>query len=242
MARQKNELSKELMNQIGSNIMNKRISLGLSQTELASLVSNELGLTETLSNLAISTYERGDRCPPISTLIALANVFNITLNELVGNPTRKKGNYNIKTPGGVEHEKTIRPEDYALYDKKPVWMEARNHKIEGRWGILDYKGNDNNIYFVCTEGRAVVDSSVVLFASSAIDAINMSDNTMTRLNISDLPEHEFIYVISTSHDDYVKSLYTGYYKCDTDHMIIINRSNGLALPFSGLGISYQAFA
>lgn len=243
MPRAKYEVSEEIMIQIRRNIQNNRLGRGLSQQELARLISTENRSKEVLTNLAISTYERGDRCPPLPTLIALANIFDLTLDELVGNPTRKKRNIdNAKRISEEDSKDFIRPEDYLLYDKKPVWIEERGRSGEGCWGILDYRGHDDNVYVYNSQGVMKVDSSISLFTSAAVDAIQVEDSTMRRVNISELPSHETVYCVSTSHDPYIKTLYTGYYKADKSRMILVNRTNGLALPYTGLGISFQAFA
>ncbi len=242
MPKYKALITQDLQSQIGKNIQSNRNRLGLSQAELARLIMDELKANGKLSNLAISTYERGDRCPPLATLIAIANIFNITLNDLVGCPTRNKKEYVIKEGDNSQHGEFIRPENYALYDQKPVWIETKTGDEEGCWGILDYRRHDDNVYVVCTKGVVKITPSIVLYEFGVVDAICVSDKNMKKLNVGDLLTHEIIYCISTSHDEYTKALFTGYYKCDRQHMVLINRQNGLPLPVTGLGFAYQAFA
>jgi transcriptional regulator with XRE-family HTH domain len=62
--------------EISKNIRFYRKSLGLTQEELA----NRLGGKKSL----VSNYENGYSVPDIFTLIKLADIFDVTLDELVG--------------------------------------------------------------------------------------------------------------------------------------------------------------
>lgn len=64
---------------IGENIKFYRKSLGLTQESLANMLGGKKSL--------ISNYENGYSIPDIKTLIKLADIFNITLDELVGRRT-----------------------------------------------------------------------------------------------------------------------------------------------------------
>ena len=61
---------------IAENIKFYRKSMGLTQEQLANFLSGKKSL--------ISNYENGHSTPDIYTLIKLADVFQITLDELVG--------------------------------------------------------------------------------------------------------------------------------------------------------------
>lgn len=61
---------------IAENIKFYRKSLNLTQTELAKFFNAKKSL--------ISNYENGYSCPDIYTLIKLADIFEVSLDELVG--------------------------------------------------------------------------------------------------------------------------------------------------------------
>ena len=61
---------------IAENIKFYRLQLGLTQEKLANLLNGKKSL--------ISNYENDHSTPDIYTLVELANIFNITLDELVG--------------------------------------------------------------------------------------------------------------------------------------------------------------
>ena len=61
---------------ISENIKLNRKALGLTQEKLANLLNGKKSL--------ISNYENGHSTPDIYTLIKLADIFQVTLDELVG--------------------------------------------------------------------------------------------------------------------------------------------------------------
>ena len=61
---------------ISENIKFYRLQLGLTQEKLANLLNGKKSL--------ISNYENGHSTPDIYVLIKLADIFQITLDELVG--------------------------------------------------------------------------------------------------------------------------------------------------------------
>jgi MerR family transcriptional regulator, light-induced transcriptional regulator len=65
------------MNTLASNIKMLRTQKHMSQKELAELLA--------ISQTSIAHYESGDRQPTIDTLIQLSSVFEISIDELVGN-------------------------------------------------------------------------------------------------------------------------------------------------------------
>lgn len=69
------QLSRRNM-KIAENIKFNRKALGLTQEKLANLLNGKKSL--------VSNYENGHSTPDIYTLIKLADIFQITLDELVG--------------------------------------------------------------------------------------------------------------------------------------------------------------
>ncbi|MBR1747252.1 MAG: helix-turn-helix transcriptional regulator [Clostridia bacterium] len=63
-------------NKIGENIRTYRKSMGLTQEQLATFLQGKKSL--------VSNYENGYSTPDIYTLIALADIFDVTIDELVG--------------------------------------------------------------------------------------------------------------------------------------------------------------
>lgn len=67
---------KKNLTQLSKNIKTFRQHLGLTQEQLANALNGKKSL--------ISNYENGYSTPDIETLIKLADIFNVSLDELVG--------------------------------------------------------------------------------------------------------------------------------------------------------------
>ena len=63
---------------ISENIKNLRISKGLTQSELALLLS--------VTPQSVSRWEKGQAYPDIETLPLIANIFDVSYDELMGAP------------------------------------------------------------------------------------------------------------------------------------------------------------
>lgn len=74
----------KLKYRIGSNISAYRKKAGLTQAGLAEKLS--------YSDKAISKWERGDSVPDVITLMQMADLFEITVNDLVADPNQLPGN------------------------------------------------------------------------------------------------------------------------------------------------------
>jgi len=82
-----------LKDQIGSNIALQRKRAGLTQAGLAEKLN--------YSDKAVSKWERGESIPDVLTLMQLAELFEITVNDLLADPNQLPGN-----PGKLEKAMT----------------------------------------------------------------------------------------------------------------------------------------
>lgn len=84
-----------LDNLIGKQIRKLREKKGWTQIELADIIGKKM--ERSISHDAIGTYERGVRVPPSDVLLAIANVFNVSLDYL----TERSGSlYDLETEHG----------------------------------------------------------------------------------------------------------------------------------------------
>ena len=84
----------KLKNLIGKNISSYRKAAGLTQAGLAEKLN--------YSDKAVSKWERGESIPDVITLTQLADLFDITINELVADPDVLPG----ENPGNLEKAMT----------------------------------------------------------------------------------------------------------------------------------------
>ena len=83
----------KLKRQIGANIAAHRKNAGLTQAGLAEKLN--------YSDKAVSKWERGDSVPDVLTMMALAEQFGVTVNDLLADPEALPGN-----PGKLEKAMT----------------------------------------------------------------------------------------------------------------------------------------
>jgi len=101
----------KLKKQIGANIASYRKRMQLTQVGLAEKLN--------YSDKAVSKWERGESAPDVQTLVQLAELFDVTVNDLLVDPDRLPEN-----PGTVERvmgravEKTLK----RKADKKIILM------------------------------------------------------------------------------------------------------------------------
>lgn len=69
---------------LGEKIQSVRRSLDLTQQELAEKAK--------ISRIALGTYERGERTPPVDICLRIANALGISMDELLSNPQTPVGN------------------------------------------------------------------------------------------------------------------------------------------------------
>ena len=91
----------KLRMQIGANIVSYRKRHGLTQARLAEKLN--------YSDKAVSKWERGESVPDVMTLVQLADLFDVTVNDLIQDPNELPAN-----PGRMERvmgaavEKTLK--------------------------------------------------------------------------------------------------------------------------------------
>lgn len=101
----------KLKKQIGANIASYRKRLQLTQAGLAEKLN--------YSDKAVSKWERGESAPDVQTLVQLAELFDVTVNDLIVDPNELPEN-----PGTVERvmEKAVEKTLKRKADKRIILM------------------------------------------------------------------------------------------------------------------------
>ncbi len=101
----------KLKKQIGANIASYRKRLQMTQADLAEKLN--------YSDKAVSKWERGESAPDVQTLVQLADLFEITVNDLLVDPNELPDN-----PGAVERvmEKAVEKTLKRKANKKIILM------------------------------------------------------------------------------------------------------------------------
>ncbi len=91
----------KLKKQIGANIVSYRKRLGMTQARLADKLN--------YSDKAVSKWERGESVPDVQTLIQLAELFDVTVNDLLVDPDALPENTGaVERVMGKVAEKTLK--------------------------------------------------------------------------------------------------------------------------------------
>jgi transcriptional regulator with XRE-family HTH domain len=132
----------------GAHISRLRKKADMTQSELAERLN--------LTRQAISKYECGDSFPDISILITIANIFNITLDELIGSghPTEKEAAILEGAAGGKDLSGTLDKESIrdivniapllkpSLLDKMATGLANHGIDISGIISLAEYMNNE----------------------------------------------------------------------------------------------------
>ena len=81
---------------LADKLLQIRLAFGLSQSEML----DRMGLTEDLYRTNISSYERGEREPPLFALLEYARVAGVHVEDLIND----KADLPEKLPGKVKHK------------------------------------------------------------------------------------------------------------------------------------------
>ena len=136
---------------IGEKLYEHRKAFGLSQEELAEKVG--------VSRQAVSKWERGESSPDTENLIALAKLYNISLDELVLGETAKEKNADAPT---ANDEVDISPAG--------IHVESRTgDKVNIDWKGIHVDTADTNVH-IDKNGVNVTENGHIVFPKKPIDS------------------------------------------------------------------------
>ena len=210
------------------------------------ILINELddmnGSSEKYSYQTIKAWENCHRMPPLTVMIALTEIFGCSLGDLTGEIAYKKKEENEDAKTHIQRALPIDPQDFCLYDGEPVWVESRVNAEERFWALLDYKHHGDSIKLIAVKGIAQWTSNCCIYASKPSDVEGIEHEDFERLKLTTLPNAgDTVYVVSTSADPYIKEKFTGYFKNMKQYRMLVNPQTGLALPYTGIGLSFHAY-
>ena len=127
---------------IGENIKKLRTEKGMTQAQLAERLF--------VTAQAVSRWENGDVEPSISTVGEMAKIFEVSIDEIVGNPTVKPEPEVIIQKEYIEKEpEVIHETEYVYKEQKPVLgvCEICNEPIYDKENIVRVnKGDSTHTY------------------------------------------------------------------------------------------------
>ena len=235
-------------NIFGNRLIELRKEKNLTQDELADLLCKFWNEDEAISPLTISSYERGRTLPTLTTLISLSRIFNCSTDYLLGVDQipsliekRRQELTNLTPEVMPEYDFIIRPTEYEKYDGMAVYVSTKDNTplTCSRWGLLNFYEKE----IVFSDKTSIpLSSNLILFRAKPVTAQLYEKCDMFALNLASLQNERMVWVEPITQNREVRSVYRGYYQHNSNRTMLINATNGLALPYFGLNISYNAFS
>lgn len=220
-------------------IAKARISLGMTQNELAIQLMELIPTDRRISAMQISSWETGRRPCPEAYLQEIARMSNVPVEEFYYEPKVLEGD----DTSVVFDERTVQIpfENLYLYDKKPVYVVFENYQRPSAWGL--YSRNTSEVIFTdyiisVTEKER---EKLSFYYQEPQYKIPYSEFFHRKLDLNYLFSAERVYVVMDSPDEEIRRMYNGWYKHNNEHTSLQKEDNGIALPYAGLGVSYMAY-
>lgn len=233
---------------IGIRISNLRNEQNMKQSDLAATLSELLG--RSIQFTTVSSWETGRRKPAFDVIQKMSQLFGCSVDYILGNTDDRNGvaeepeTEKIDTSYFIRAEVKLKPSDILKnrnFDGRPVYITFKNYIHANQWALVNLK----NEMLVLSDGRMLkIDAPSIEFIYTDIPTYESccSINGNYPLDLVRLKKKtgEF-YVEMITPDKEISAAYNGWYKNDKDHTCIIN-SIGRVLPYTGLGISYNAYS
>ncbi len=231
-----------------SNTLANRLALlrhekGLTQQELANILSELENRERSYSLLSVSGWESGDKYPPVKVLLALCEYFNVSSDYLLG-LTEEPGNKNITAASRTDadtHEKPnylITYNELKSFHKEPVYVVFNDKSFEDAWGTYD--AVKNRIVFTNQYLYITKDLNCNYYTKMPDELAKPKYSLRRRLSMGQLVKSGKVWIEMITTSEYVRGQYDGWYRVNENSTCLIN-SQGLTLPFEGLNVSYNAY-
>lgn len=231
---------------VNSNILNLRTKLGLSQPEfIQALEETSGGQMDMRAVTTLSALERGRRSPTVRDVITICKTFGVKMETLCGltygEDVSSGDTKTINTkeiPTILNHGGVIPPNMIPRYDGMPVYVVSKSNAFQEGWAIL----NDNKKAVVFKDKMISINTTdITIYTYPPQDRDFASGTGCQPLSLSTLLNTPHVWVELLGADAFYQGRYNGWYHHAKDNMSLINDANGHLLPYSGLGISYNAY-
>ena len=121
---------------MGARIHRLRLENDMSQEELADAINKKLGTS--INRSSISKYERNVSYPEIEKIVVLADMFNVSVDYLLGRTHIRRHDWYLKLPKEVQEfvdEKNVHYLEIASYFQRKGITKA---EIEEIINIINY--------------------------------------------------------------------------------------------------------
>lgn len=239
MSKTKSEYKSAVNKIFGTRVKELRTERNMTQTQM----SQEFAIfaaSSPIQPMTISSWEQGKKLCTVETLKYLALFFGVSADYLLGisdeeneGKIRDASTLDLISPD----EQVIKYNDLASVDGLPVVIESDTGTFGPLWAIYDH----NKHRFLTKNGQLTYRPDIKVRSSIPFSMVTMEIFKKSMLTATQLQMQERFWVIKVDGTEKEKRMYTGWYRHNEDKTCIIN-DRGLTLPYSGLGISYNAFS
>jgi len=209
---------------------------GLTQQEFVDKYNEFSGRGKALSIRTISAWEaaNGSKIPSINDLYNLIKFYGVSADYILG--LADETGAAAAEYGKKEPEIKIRMADLRKYDGKPIFVVFDNFAYHDQWGIVDMKANR----IIFRDMQMKINENCSYYTFAPLDLTPFTSAGKRPYSFAQLEKCTTAYVEMLSGDSYIKGKLNGWYRNDKTNGLLVNET-GFALPYSGLGVSYNAY-
>ena len=219
---------------IADRLKSLRSDMKMSQSEVARNISLTLGLKDRIANSTISAWEVGAKTPSFSYLIALANLYNVSTDYLLGVSQNPSGGSEFEF-NMADYVKEIKMKDLPKYDGLPVLLSYSNSNRSDVWGIYDREHE----CFYC-KGKVVKVSSIDKCYATLQSSFPPRPDDNKKLSLAACKQMDEVWIEYRGIDNVISDRFSGWFNVNASEKYFIN-GTGNILPFRGLNINYYAY-
>lgn len=203
----------------------------ITQKDLAVELSLFMGKDKKISPSAVCSWETGEKKPTYETLLAFSNYYGVSTDYLLGKTTIRVFDNDIKNLENFA-KKITEDQLKENYNNKPVYLVSKDGSFSDQWGIY----NKENNRFSCAE--------YILYNSSSISYYALPPEALTNpkpnITLNEAKKYEQVWIEYENPSRVLRERFTGLYKVDCKNSIFV-ASNGFALPFDSIDITYHVY-
>lgn len=225
-----------------AHIARLRNNINLKQEELAQVVSEMIQRDVPYRANIVSAWETGNRTPTIEAAQAMAELFNVSVDYILGKTNVPNESAEASSENPLSATK-LDFESLSNYHNMPVYVVFPHKEHMDCWALVDCRSPKKIVLRTINEDIDVTrDNYPYYIFPRALD--ELENNALSRMNklglVQVIDSRKPVYLKVTSCDIEVNNAYNGWYSITKDKMFL-QGENGKLFPITGLGITYNCY-